>query len=55
MGPPSYMQPVVDRNIAMRRMTVLVYVLVFLLWMDVAFLEIRVSYGQRFRRIACTL
>ena len=27
MGPPSYMRSVVDRNVVMRRMTVLQYVL----------------------------
>ena len=30
MGPPSYMQSVVDRNVVMRRMTVLVMICVLL-------------------------
>jgi len=55
MGPPSYMRPVLDQNIVMRHIPVLVYFPVFLLCMSVAFLEIAVSYGQRFQRITCTL
>ena len=53
MGPPSYMQSVVDRNVVMRRIPVLILQARFFLhsWLDMKFLERAVQVPRSITKI----